>query len=60
MAYGHLVAEEQNKLIKFGKTIGLSEHNLASRIVARGQEAGRKIQSTRRFQALGGGIDFEV
>jgi tellurite resistance protein len=60
MADGQLVAEEQKRLVNFGKTIGLSEDDLATRIMERVSETGRKIQSTRRFQAIDGDIYYET
>jgi uncharacterized tellurite resistance protein B-like protein len=60
MADGQLVAEEQKKLVKFGKTIGLTEEDLANRIMERVEETGRTIQSTRRFEAIDGDIYYEM
>ena len=59
MADGQLVVEEQTKLVKFGKTIGLTEEDLAARIMERVEETGRTLQSTRRFEAIGGEIYYE-
>lgn len=52
MADGMLVAAEQQKLIKFGKTIGLTEEDLAARIVQRGQQTGRNLAPSRRYEAF--------
>jgi uncharacterized tellurite resistance protein B-like protein len=52
MADGKLVAEEQQKLIKFGKTIGLTEEDLAARIVQRVQQTGRNLAPSRRYEAF--------
>jgi uncharacterized tellurite resistance protein B-like protein len=52
MADGQLVAAEQKKLIKFGKTIGLTEDDLASRIIDRVQASGRNLSPSRRYEAF--------
>lgn len=45
-ADGQLVAAEQKRLLKFGTTIGLSEQEIAARVVKRVQGSGKDLSPT--------------
>ncbi len=47
-ADGQLVAAEQKRLLKFGKTVGLSEQEVAARVVARVQGSGKDLSPSQQ------------
>jgi tellurite resistance protein len=49
-ADGKLVAPEQKRLLKFGATIGLTEQEIASRIVERIQRSGKILSPSKRYE----------
>jgi uncharacterized tellurite resistance protein B-like protein len=48
MADGVLVAAEQERLVKFGKTLGLTQQEIAKRVVERVGLRGKKLSPTDR------------